>query len=131
MAKKDAEPKEKAVAAEPEPKAAPKVSSKASDMVFVALNQPYSQTFVLAGGREVTLSGNAASLQGKDKGPLPVGAFGLTRISRDDWEEIARVYSGLAIFKKGLIFASDSRDEFESEALNREDTRHGLEPLKV
>ncbi len=36
-------------------------------------------------GRKVVLNGNAVDLRGREKGVLPVGAFGLTTIAASGW----------------------------------------------
>ena len=59
-----------------------------TDTVMVALNRTTGITFPMPDGRKVLIEGNAASLRGKEKGVLPVGAFGLTRVNADDWAYI-------------------------------------------
>ena len=56
-----------------------------TDTVMVALNRTTGISFPMPDGRKVLIEGNAASLRGKEKGVLPVGAFGLTRVNADDW----------------------------------------------
>ena len=77
-----------------------------TDTVMVALNRATGITFPMPDGRKVLIEGNAASLRGKEKGVLPVGAFGLTRVNADDWAYIEKTYGPhMEIFKSGLIFA--------------------------
>lgn len=109
----------------------PKVekSPTVSNTVVVALNYPLGITFDLSKERRVKLNGNAESLRGKDKGQLPVGAFGLTVIDRADWEEIKAKYGTMRLFRSGLIFVSDSKSNAEAEAEEKKETRHGLEAV--
>ena len=73
---------------------------------MVALNRTTGIMFPMPDGRKVLIEGNAAGLRGKEKGVLPVGAFGLTRVNADDWAYIEKTYGPhMEIFKSGLIFA--------------------------
>lgn len=101
----------------------------ASNTVVVALNWPLGISFSLSKERRVKLNGNAEGLRGKDKGQLPVGAFGLTVIPREDWEEIKAKYGGMRLFRSGLIFVAESKSNAEAEAEEKKDMRHGLEPI--
>jgi hypothetical protein len=103
----------------------------AGDTVLVGLNDPHGIAFIMPGGRKVIVNGNAVDLRGKEKGELPIGGYGLTRISSEDWEWINKNYGGMAVFKAGLIFAADSRDEFEDLKEERESLRHGYEPVDL
>lgn len=114
------------------PDPAPVVESEqttVSNTVVVALNYPLGITFDLSKERRVKLNGNAEGLRGKDKGQLPVGAFGLTVIDRADWEEIKAKYGTMRLFRSGLIFVSDSKSNAEAEAEEKKETRHGLEAV--
>ncbi len=78
------------------------------------------------------IEGNAASLRGKEKGVLPVGAFGLTRVNADDWAYIEKTYGPhMEIFKSGLIFAQARKADAVDEADERAELRNGLEPVDV
>ena len=99
------------------------------DTVCVALNRPLGVYFRMPDGRKVTLNGNGAPLIGKEKGVLPVGAYGLTVIKKSDWEYILKTYGNGKLFKNGLLFATSSRAESEKEADSRDDLRNGLEPV--
>lgn len=99
--------------------------------VAVALNRQNGIMFVMPDGRKVTINGNAAHLRGKEKGKLPSGAFGITVIAREDWDYIVKTYNGMEIFKTGLLFASDKKAKAIDEAEEKEETRHGLEPVNV
>ena len=66
--------------------------SASGDTVVVALNRASGLVFALTDGRRVRVAGNALNLRGKEKGVLPVGAFGLTEISADDWLYIEKTY---------------------------------------
>ena len=100
--------------------------------VTVALCHPHGIQFILDGGkRRVKLNGNAANLIGQPKGILPVGGFGLTEISVDDWEAIKATYGRMEIFKNGLCFAHDKRNDTLAEADEKAELRHGREPIQV
>lgn len=101
------------------------------DSVFIALNHPQGIAFKMPNGRRVEIKGNTAHLRGKEKGVLPVGAYGLTQVGRDDWEFIQETYGGMAIFKNGLIFSADRKADAADEAEERAETRHGREPVDV
>ena len=102
-----------------------------NDTVFVALNHPQGIAFGMPNGRRVEIQGNAVRLRGKEKGVLPVGAFGLTRVDREDWEYIQKTYGSMPIFKSGLIFARDSKSDAADQAEDHTKTRHGREPVDV
>jgi hypothetical protein len=97
--------------------------------VFVALNHPQGIIFTLPNNRKVTISGNAEHLRGKEKGVLPVGGFGLTRIEASEWEYIQAEYGHMAIFKHGLIFAHSRKAKARDEAEEKVETRHGRESV--
>lgn len=123
---------EKVAVAVSEEAATPKAETKRArgvDNVVVALNYPMGISFNLSKERRVRLNGNAEGLRGKDKGQLPTGAFGLTVISRDDWNEIKAKYGTMRLFRSGLIFVSDSKADAEAEAEEKKEMRHGLEPI--
>jgi hypothetical protein len=101
----------------------------AGNEVMVALNYPQGIKFALPGGRKVVINGNAAHLRNREKGILPVGAFGLTNVPADDWEYIKKFYGGMEIFKSGLIFAQTSAAKAKDEAAEKESLRHGREPV--
>lgn len=103
----------------------------AGDKVFVGLNRATGILFDLApnGDKRVHIYGNAEHLRGREMGILPVGAFGMTEVNRADWEEIAKRYGEMEIFKNGLIFAADSKADFVAMAEERKSLRHGLEPI--
>lgn len=101
------------------------------DTVTVALNRAQGVKFILGDGRRVEVFGNAVHLRGKEMGELPTGgAFGLTTIPAEDWEEIRRRYGDTRLFTSGRIFAQATRANVLAQARERADTRHGLEPFK-
>ena len=103
-----------------------------TDTVMVALNRTTGIMFPMPDGRNVLIEGNAASLRGKEKGVLPVGAFGLTRVNADDWAYIEKTYGPhMEIFKSGLIFAQARKADAVDEADERAELRNGLEPVDV
>lgn len=98
--------------------------------VIVALNYPRGIKFQVDGGRRtVLLNGNAEGLRGYEKGIIPIGKFGYTEISEDDWNEIRSTYGCMEIFKSGLIFAQKDARSAEDEAKDMAETRHGIEPI--
>jgi hypothetical protein len=97
--------------------------------VVVALNHPQGIHFTLPEGKRVTIQGNASPLRGKGKGTLPIGAYGLTTVAADDWAAIEKIYGNMEIFKNGLIFARSSLGLAEGEAAEKEELRHGREPV--
>lgn len=112
----------------------PETASQATkaDTVMVALNRTTGITFPMPDGRKVLIEGNAANLRGKDKGVLPVGAFGLTRVNADDWAYIEKTYGPhMEIFKSGLIFAQARKADAVDEADEKSGLRNGLEPVDV
>jgi hypothetical protein len=119
MGKKDTTP-----AAAPSP--VPAVAS--GDSVVVALNHPHGIVFALAGGRKAAIAGNASGLRGREKGTLPVGAYGLTVLPAGDWQYIQDHYGKMEIFQSGLIFAQSGSAGAEAQARERAELRHGREP---
>lgn len=119
--------------ARPKKNTAPEtVQATKADTVMVALNRTTGIMFPMPDGRKVLIEGNAASLRGKEKGVLPVGAFGLTRVNADDWAYIEKTYGPhMEIFKSGLIFAQARKADAVDEADERAELRHGLEPVDV
>ena len=99
--------------------------------VAVALNRQTGITFAMPDGRKVTINGNSTRLRGREKGTLPVGGFGITIVDKTDWEYIVKTYGGMEVFKSGLLFAADKKAKAQDEAEEKEETRHGLEPINV
>lgn len=99
------------------------------DTVCVALNRPNGVYFRMPDGRRVELNGNGQPLIGRDKGILPVGAYGLTIIKAEDWEYILKHYGGMKLFTNGLCFATGNKEDSQEEAESRADLRNGLEPV--
>lgn len=105
-------------------------SPAAGDAVYVALNRASGIRFPLPDGRRVLIQGNAAPLRGQEKGVLPVGAYGLTRIAASDWDYIQKTYGPhMEIFRSGLIFAQPRKADARDEADEKAELRHGLEPV--
>ena len=99
-------------------------------MVTVAYNFPRGITFTLE-GKSIQINGNNSHLIGKEKGVIPVGRFGYTRITSEEWEAIQATYGSMDIFKNGLIFADKSKSRAEDRAEEQAGTRHGLEPVDI
>ena len=119
--------------ARPKKNTAPEtVQATKADTVMVALNRTTGIMYPMPDGRKVLIEGNAAGLRGKEKGVLPVGAFGLTRVNADDWAYIEKTYGPhMEIFKSGLIFAQARKADAVDEADERAELRNGLEPVDV
>ncbi len=116
-----------AFAASTETAQAPAVD-KVVNMVTVSYNSPQSMIFPVK-GKEIRINGNAEHLRGKEKGVIPIGRFGYTRIEEADWEAIVAVYGSMSIFKNGLIFAEKSKSRAEDRADEQAEFRHGREPV--
>ncbi len=101
-----------------------------SDTVVVALCHPHGITFDL-GKHKVTLNGNAANLRGEPMGILPMGGFGLTTIPRADWEAIQKIVAQWPMYKSGLLYANEKREDVLAEADEKAELRHGREPIVV
>lgn len=116
-----------------EKKVAPKKAQQVEtdSTVCVALNRPLGIKFRMPDGRHVEIKGNGEPLIGKEKGELPVGAYGLTIINAEDWDYIVKTYGGMKIFSEGLCFATRKKADSQEEAESRDDLRNGLEPVDV
>ena len=58
---------------------------------------------------QIRIHGSGFSLAGADAKILPgIGAYGITTIDADIWEEIVKKYGEMEIFKNGLIKAGAS-----------------------
>lgn len=122
------------MAASPKKNTAREAASQAAtdDTVMVVLNRTAGINFKTPDGRKGLIEGNAASLRGKEKGVLPVGAFGLTRVNADDWAYIEKTYGPhMEMFKSGLIFAQVSKADAVDEADEWAELRNGMEPTDV
>lgn len=108
-----------------------KQNVQSSNTVFVALNRPNGIQFTMPDGRKVKINGNACDLRGKEKGVLPIGAFGLTELDSEDWDYIKKTYGRMELFENGLLFASDKKEKAKAEASEKEETRNGFEPVNT
>ena len=106
------------------------VEDSKDNLVTVGFNSSRGMIFSV-GEKSILINGSAAYLVGQEKGVLPVGRYGYTRIRRDEWEAIVQTYGSMAIFKNGLIFAEVSRHRAEDRAAEQAETRHGLEPVDI
>lgn len=102
---------------------------ESADTVCVALNYARDIDFPMANGKTIHLNGNATGLRGKEIGVLPVGAFGLTVISKDEWEALQKEWGTMKIFQNGLCFSAGNTQDTQEEAEDRKETRNGLEPV--
>ena len=79
--------------------------------------------------RAIVFNGNATNLVGKDRGILPIGAYGVTLgVPREAWEWVKTHYQNMELIKNGLLFVSETRN-VRREAEERVDLRHGFEPV--
>ncbi|MDL2315504.1 hypothetical protein LJC59_00275 [Desulfovibrio sp. OttesenSCG-928-A18] len=101
-----------------------------SGAVTVAYNSVRGITFAL-GDKRILIRGSSSHLVGKEKGIIPVGRYGYTRVAVDEWEAIKKEYGEMSIFKNGLIFAEKSSDRAEDRAMEQAELRHGLEPVNA
>lgn len=99
--------------------------------VIVCLKHPHGIKFKLDNNRSVVINGNAAHLKGKTTGVLPEGGFGMTTISKEDWEAIKNTYSTMSIFKSGLIFASADTASAQAQAKEHDELKSGFEPVDI
>lgn len=99
--------------------------------VIVCLKHPHGIKFKLDNNRSVVINGNAAHLKGKTTGVLPDGGFGMTTISKEDWEAIKNTYSTMSIFKSGLIFASADTVSAQAQAKEYDELKSGFEPVDI
>ena len=100
-------------------------------VVTVALNHPHGIRFSLPNGTSVLVRGNADNLRGKEKGIIPVGRYGYTRLPVEHWEAVVKIYGEMPLFKNGLIFAEGSVNRAEDRADEQVETRHGREPVSA
>ncbi len=107
-------------------------ATPANDTVLVCLNRAMGIIYTLSTGRQVTIEGQNVHLRGHNVvGNLNTGGgFSFNQVARADWEEIKRTYGDTALFKSGRIFAAEDLESAKSEAEEKKDTRHGLEPTK-
>lgn len=90
-----AKEQKKSVATAPITVQAGQAKSKAT--VTVALNRATGIQFLMPDGRRVVINGNAVDLRGREKGVLPVGAFGLVSDGQPTFRlYAARIVSRLA-----------------------------------
>ena len=84
-----------------------KEKSAGTDMVTVACGIPMGQRLILSDG-EILLEGapmsHIVSAQ-KGVGYLPAGKYGLTAVTRKQWEEILERYGKFDFIVNGTIFA--------------------------
>ncbi|HJA08904.1 MAG TPA: hypothetical protein H9962_06920 [Candidatus Mailhella merdigallinarum] len=108
-------------------------ASPASDpdgYVYVYANLPSGQIFALPDGGKVEIKGVPASLlRGPEGERLKGGKYGVTRVKKNEWDAVLRLYGTMAIFRNGLVFATGSEFDGGEEAHQRRDLRHGFEPL--
>lgn len=104
------------------------VETKGTNYVTVCLNLAHDIIFDI-GDKKWTIKGSNSHLRGLDGGVLAVGKYGETQILKEDWEAIKEHYKGMTIFQTGLIFAAEDLASARDEAKDKEELRHGLEPI--
>ena len=106
-----------------------KEKAAGSDMVTVACGIPMGQRLILSDG-EVLLEGapmsHIVSAQ-KGVGYLPAGKYGLTAITRKQWEEILERYGKFDFIVNGTIFAKDDHDSTVAKAKEMSGKHLGFE----
>lgn len=103
------------------------------DTVVVLLNYPRDVKFMVPDGRgrmhPIIINGNAGNLKGKEKGVIPVGAFGVTTgVPADAWKWIQKHHCDNPLLLKGLMFSTDA-NKARKAAEDRQELRHGYEPV--
>lgn len=103
------------------------------DTVVVLLNYPRDVKFMVPDGRgrmhPIIINGNAGNLKGKEKGVIPVGAFGVTTgVPADAWKWIQKHHCDNPLLLKGLMFSTDA-NKARKAAEERQELRHGYEPV--
>lgn len=106
-----------------------KEKSAGTDMVTVACGIPMGQRLILSDG-EVLLEGapmsHIVSAQ-KGVGYLPAGKYGLTAITRKQWEEILERYGKFDFIVNGTIFAKEDHDSAVAKAKEMSGKHLGFE----
>lgn len=105
--------------------------SPQQNIVLVSLKHPQGIVFTTPDNRKVLINGNAAHLKGLKKGALPTGGFGLTTVSKADWEYIKKTYGGMNVFKNGLIFAQNDYASTMDMQKDNDEIKSGMEPVSV
>lgn len=103
------------------------------ETVVVCLNYPRDLKFMVPNKNglmePIVIRGNATNLKGKDKGIIPIGAYGITTgVPKDAWEWILKHRPDDEVIKKGLMFAS-TPDKARDAVRERQGLRHGYEPV--
>lgn len=107
------------------------ITDKKNEYVVVCLKHPQGIKFNLPDKRSIVINGNAAHLRGHKSPILPQGGYGMTTISKDDWEYIKKTYNSMNIFKSGLIFANADTASAESQAKEHDEIKSGFEPIDI
>ncbi|WP_152669820.1 MULTISPECIES: hypothetical protein [Xenorhabdus] len=95
----------------------------------VHLNHPHGIEFPMPDGASVVLEGNAFHLFGQEKGVLPVGLYGKTRVDADKWDYILKTYGEMEIFKNNLCVWDEKAASANDKAHENKGLRHGREPV--
>ena len=106
-----------------------KEKSAGTDMVTVACGIPMGQRLILSTG-EILLEGTPMShivSAHKGVGYLPAGKYGLTTITRSQWEEILERYGKFDFIVNGVIFAKEDHDSAVAKAKEMSEKKMGFE----
>lgn len=121
---------EKADGSKNEQKAeAVKEKAAGTNMVTVACGIPMGLRLNLASG-DVLLEGMPMShivSAVKGVGYLPAGKYGLTAVTKEQWEEIVAKYGKYDFMVNGVVFAKEDHDSVVAEAKEKSNKRMGFE----
>lgn len=103
------------------------------ETVVVCSNYPRDLKFMVPDSRgkyqPIVIKGNAVNLVGRDKGIIPIGAYGITTgVPKDAWDWVMKNRPDDEFLKRGLVFASTPANA-RKEAEERSNLRHGYEPI--
>ena len=95
--------------------------------VYVFCGIPQGLIFRL-GDKQITFSGvNSSKLVAANGADLAHGKFGINPCTEEDWNEIQRLYGEMAVFKSGLLYASNNMADGDDEAVDKQDIPTGVE----
>lgn len=101
----------------------------ATQNVFVCYLSPQGLR-LKARGRTVTLNGAKVSDIVTHRGDIMrSGKFGITCVSREDWDAILAVYSKTKLFKSGRILTVNNEDDIALVTAENNSLRHGREQV--
>lgn len=95
--------------------------------VYVFCGIPQGLIFRLGDTNHLFSGVNSSKLVAANGEDLAHGKFGITPCDEATWKEIERLYGELAVFKSGLIFASETVTDGDDEAMDKQDIQTGVE----